>query len=104
MWRLAPENKLASVINYDQFTVVEIEKNQDCDASPTQPVLKEGSRGWIIAGFILTILGGALGLVIGFNYAFGYYNKRTKKLGWAMILLFALLFVVLPISILSWVG
>jgi tetrahydromethanopterin S-methyltransferase subunit F len=46
--------------------------------------VKEASQGWIIAGFVFALLGGYFGLIIGFNYAFGNYNKQTKRLGWAM--------------------
>ena len=53
----------------------------------TQPGLKEASLGWIIAGFIFSILGGYLGIIIGFNYAFGKYKSETKWLGWIMSIL-----------------
>jgi hypothetical protein len=49
--------------------------------------LKEASQGWIIAGLIFALLGGFLGVVIGFKYAIGNYNKETKRLGWVMVIL-----------------
>lgn len=51
------------------------------------PKLKKGSTGWIIAGFIFSILGGFLGVIIGGNYAFGKYHKETKTIGWVMIII-----------------
>ena len=48
---------------------------------------KEASQGWIIAGFIFSILGGYGGIILGGNYAFGNYKKDTKALGWAMLIL-----------------
>lgn len=47
--------------------------------------VKEASQGWIVAGFIFSLLGGPLGVVMGFNYAFGNYKKEVKRLGWFMI-------------------
>jgi hypothetical protein len=49
--------------------------------------LKEAGKGWIIAGFIFAFLGGYLGAIIGFNYAFGDYKKETKRLGWIMAII-----------------
>ena len=47
---------------------------------------KDPSRGWIIAGFIFAFLGGYLGTVLGLNYAFGNYDKKTKSQGVIMII------------------
>ena len=47
---------------------------------------KEASTGWIIAGFIFAFLGGYLGTIIGINYAFGNYDKKTKSQGIVMII------------------
>jgi len=49
--------------------------------------LKKASDGWVIAGFAFAIFGGFLGIAIGFNYAFGKYNKETKRAGWVMAIL-----------------
>lgn len=49
--------------------------------------MKVASQGWIIAGFIFAFLGGYLGAIIGFNYAFGDYKKETKRLGWVMAII-----------------
>lgn len=49
--------------------------------------LKVASQGWIVAGFIFALLGGYLGIIIGFNYVFGNYKKETKRLGWFMAIL-----------------
>jgi len=50
-----------------------------------QPENKIGSQGWIIAGFVFSVLGGYIGIIMGFNYAFGKYDKKTKRLGWIMV-------------------
>ena len=47
--------------------------------------LKEASQGWIIAGFVFSILGGYGGLALGANYAFGRYDDETNKKGLIMI-------------------
>lgn len=60
---------------------------QESTQKHTQIGLKEASQGWIIAGFIFSILGGYLGVIIGFNYAFGKYKSETKRLGWIMAIL-----------------
>ena len=49
--------------------------------------LKEASMGWIVAGFIFSILGGYLGIILGGNYAFGNYNNETKTTGWIMLII-----------------
>ena len=52
---------------------------------------KIASKGWIIAGFIFSLLGGYFGAAMGANYAFGKYDKKTKTLGYIMILLSAIM-------------
>lgn len=66
---------------------VKIEETDQSQQTSTNAGLKEASQGWIIAGFIFSILGGYLGVIIGFNYAFGKYKKETKRLGWIMAIL-----------------
>ena len=46
--------------------------------------LKKASIGWVIVGFILSILGGWIGVAMGFSYAFGKYDSDTKAMGWGM--------------------
>lgn len=48
---------------------------------------KIASKGWIYTGFILVLLGGFGGIIIGLNYAMGKYNKETKRIGWIMTIL-----------------
>jgi hypothetical protein len=68
----------------------ELEKDREGEVeslappSPTNIGLKKASQGWIIAGFVFSVLGGWLGIVMGFNYAFGRYDQDTKTLGWVM--------------------
>ena len=64
--------------------------------------VKTGSKPWIIIGFVLSILGGitGLGIFIGANYAwFGNYDKETKQLGWAMIVIGAISAVIWTITL-----
>ena len=60
---------------------------QDNSERIEQSNIKEASEGWIVAGFILSVLGGWGGLVIGANYVRGNYNKETKNKGWIMIVI-----------------
>ncbi len=48
---------------------------------------KTASQGWRIAGFVFSVLGGYIGVIMGFNYAFGKYDKKTKRLGWLMVVI-----------------
>jgi hypothetical protein len=70
--------------------IVEINKNilEKKSSKSTYTVgMKVASQGWIIAGFIFAFMGGYLGAIIGFNYAFGDYKKETKRLGWVMAII-----------------
>ena len=74
-------------------TAIELEKVQS--VSTTEPSehteevsdLKKAGDGYIILGFAFSMLGGYLGMCMGFNYAWGKYDKKTKRLGWAMIII-----------------
>lgn len=70
--------------------IIEINKNildKKSSKSTYTVGMKVASQGWIIAGFIFAFLGGYLGAIIGFNYAFGDYKKETKRLGWVMAII-----------------
>lgn len=70
--------------------IVEINKNildKKSSKSTYTVGMKVASQGWIIAGFIFAFMGGYLGAIIGFNYAFGDYKKETKRLGWVMAII-----------------
>ncbi len=79
-------------INNDSITItishekVEELKNKSKDLKEIN-TYKEASQGWIIAGFIFSILGGWGGIALGSNYAFGNYKKDTKVIGWVMLIL-----------------
>lgn len=73
--------------NLEKKPIEENELKKENTQKLTPPGLKTASIGWIIAGFIFSILGGYLGLIIGFNYAYGNYNKETKRLGWVIAIL-----------------
>ena len=71
----------------EEEPILETEKKQENFQKPLKIGLKEASRGWLIAGFVFSILGGYLGVIIVFNYAFGKYKEETKRLGWLMAIL-----------------
>lgn len=48
---------------------------------------KKGDPLWITVGFVFALLGGAVGMGFGANYAWGNYDKRTKIIGWVMLVL-----------------
>ncbi len=73
--------------NLKEKSIEESLPKQESTQKHAQPGIKEASQGWIIAGFIFSILGGYLGVIIGFNYAFGKYKSETKMLGWIMAIL-----------------
>lgn len=79
-----------SVENLNVNTTIDtisIDSNKQSKKISSTLGLKEASQGWIIAGFIFSVLGGFLGIAIGFNYAFGNYKKETKRLGWIMAII-----------------
>jgi hypothetical protein len=78
-----------SEIIEDDITEVFDEEKNDKNINTFEPEnqLKEASNGWIIAGFIFSLLGGYLGVIIGFRYAFGNYKRETKTLGWIMAII-----------------
>ena len=70
--------------------IIEINKNildKKSSKSTFTVGMKVASEGWIITGFIFALIGGYLGVIIGFNYAFGDYKKETKRLGWVMAII-----------------
>ena len=74
----------------DLIEKTEINNEEEKKQTPKNvgiPGLKKASQGWIIAGFIFSLLGGWGGIAIGFNYAFGKYKKETKTLGWIMVVI-----------------
>jgi len=56
---------------------------------------KKGDPLWITVGFVFALLGGAIGLGFGANYAWGKYDKRTKTIGWIMLVLSAIVTMVI---------
>ena len=50
-----------------------------------QKGLSKASPGWVMCGFIFSILGGWIGFLFGLRYAFGNYDSETKRTGWIMI-------------------
>ena len=64
-----------------------IDKNTQAESHSNHKGSKEASQGWIFAGYILSLLGGYLGIVIGLNYIFGNYKKEVKLAGWIMTIL-----------------
>ena len=48
---------------------------------------RKGDALWITIGFVFAILGGVIGTGFGLNYAWGNYDKRTKIIGWIMLVL-----------------
>ena len=64
-----------------KIDVKEIEQNELSNVSD----VKIGSPLWIGVGFVLSFLGGLIGLWIGTNYAFGNYDRQTKLLGYVMM-------------------
>ena len=88
---LAPQEELPKSTN-DSITItispekIEELKNKSVN-NDVEKTYKEASQGWIIAGFIFSILGGYGGIIVGANYAFGNYKKETKVLGWVMLIL-----------------
>ena len=49
--------------------------------------VKTAKINWIIIGFALSFLGGIIGLVIGVNYAFGNFDRKTKIYGYMMLII-----------------
>lgn len=49
--------------------------------------VQRASMGWIIFGFIFSILGGIIGIGMGFHYARGKYDSTTKTMGWSMVII-----------------
>ncbi len=64
-------------------------EDKSLSISPHSPVSqkKEANTAWIVIGFVFALLGGWGGVAIGVNYAILNYNKKTKQLGWTMIIL-----------------
>ena len=87
----SPQEELSKP-NNDSITItVSQEKIEELNNksvnSKVEKTYKEASQGWIIAGFIFSILGGFGGMIVGANYAFGNYKKETKVIGWVMLVL-----------------
>jgi len=49
--------------------------------------VKTGKTIWIVIGFVLAFLGGFIGMFIGSNYAFGNFDRKTKLLGYTMLVI-----------------
>ena len=68
-----------------------IEPNLDTVVNKTSKtkskVLRSGSYGWMIFGFIFALLGGPLGIAMGVHYAWAgkNYDSSTRKAGYIMM-------------------
>jgi hypothetical protein len=69
---------------YENIITIDEHESSEKEFLAKKP-LKEASQGWIIAGFVFSILGGYGGLALGANYAFGRYDDETNKKGLIMI-------------------
>jgi hypothetical protein len=49
--------------------------------------VKTGKTSWILIGFALAFLGGFIGMIIGGNYAFGNFDRKTKLYGYVMLVI-----------------
>lgn len=95
-WCVAKELEDCSVL-FDQIPPLVTDMPSDKTHNRNEKKgLKTPSSGWIVAGFIFAILGGWGGFVIGINYARGRYDKETKQIGWAMIIISAVARAVIP--------
>jgi len=51
---------------------------------------KKANPIWVVVGFIIALLGGYIGMVVGTifgaNYIFGNYDKKTITIGWIMLI------------------
>lgn len=47
----------------------------------------KGDPLWIAVGFAFCVIGGIIGIGIGLNYAYGNYDKITKRYGYFMMVL-----------------
>lgn len=48
---------------------------------------KAGSNTWIGIGYFLAVLGGFLGIAIGYNYRSKKYNEQTRRHGLYIIII-----------------
>lgn len=48
---------------------------------------KAGSNVWIGVGYLLAVLGGVIGLAIGYNYRSKKYNDQTRRHGLYIIII-----------------
>ena len=65
----------------------EEKSEQEKSLNPKKIDFKKASEGWVIVGFILSVLGGWGGLIIGINYLGGNYNDKTKIKGVVMVVI-----------------
>ena len=83
-------------IPLDSLTFIRDRKDEISDES--LELGKQGSQGWIVAAFIMSLFGGLWGIVAGYQYAYSkhknskgnefyYYNESTRKYGrWMLII------------------
>tara|TARA_B110000971_G_C19864680_1_gene433294 strand:- start:515 stop:877 length:363 start_codon:yes stop_codon:yes gene_type:complete len=65
----------------------EEKSEQEKSLNPKKIDFKKASQGWVIVGFIASVLGGWGGLILGINYIQGNYNETTKIKGVAMVVI-----------------
>ena len=80
-WNCSNTNEVnpGLIKEYEQYSRLEKEKES--------LIKRKASPGWVMCGFIFSILGGWIGFYFGFKYALGNYDSETKKTGWIMIII-----------------
>jgi len=66
---------------------MDLANEEEKSLNPKKIDFKKASEGWVIVGFILSVLGGWGGLIIGINYLGGNYNDKTKIKGLLMVVI-----------------
>jgi hypothetical protein len=69
--------------NNENIVSESLESSISTDFEP----LISGNTGWIIVGFIISLLGGFGGLLFGFNYIKKKYDSSTRTIGAIMIVI-----------------
>lgn len=74
------------------FEIIDINENivsesKESSKSINFEPLTTGNTGWIIVGFIISLLGGFGGLLFGFNYIKKKYDSSTRTIGGIMIVI-----------------
>lgn len=62
-------------------------KNEPTKEVSIQYNKQTGNPIWITVGFLLSFMGGAIGVIMGMNYSKRKYNTTTRVLGWIMMII-----------------